>query len=357
MHQLACALSAQGEEVHVIYSKFKEENFDIVIPYKIHWARHYNFATANFNIFSYLRVLRPLAAKEQFDVIHGNAEEAYFADTVARETGADYVFTSHAPKIPHTGMLGGLINPVRFLKSINTYLLRGAVYSAKKVVTFSQFSQNIVVVALGNDFSDRVDVVAPGIDPSWLEIKRNSVSASHLIFWGRVEEEKGLPELFIAMKKVSKQVPEVKLTLVGEGNQMQNYKRMVAEQGLSNRVEFSGWLDTQAIQQLATKCSLGVFPSRIESFGLSVIEAMAGGLPVLATCAGAIPENIEDGITGTLVPPENPNALADALIKALKDSAIHEALACKAKDVVRQKFSWDRAASQMIKLYKAIRSK
>ena len=355
VHQLACALCEQGHEVHTVYSKFKEEHFDIDVPYKIHWARHYDIATVNFNIFSYLSVLRPLAVREKFDVIHGNGEEAYYTDIVARKIGADYVFTSHAPHIPNTGMLGGLINPLRFTKSINTYLLRQAAYSAKRVVTFSQFSRNIVVIALGNNFSDRIEVVSPGIDPSWLEIKRNSVSALHLLFWGRIEDEKGLPELLTAMKKVSTTIPEVKLTLVGEGSQLRKYKRMVAKFGLSGKVEFPGWLNAQAIQKLAIKCSLGVFPSRIESFGLSVVEAMASGLPVIATCSGAIPENVKDGITGTLVPKENPNALADALIKALKDLESQEAFARKARQMVQQKFSWSRAASQMTKLYQSLR--
>ena len=120
VHQLASALSAQGQEVHVIYSKHRTENFDTDVPYKIHWARHYDVATINFNIFSYLSVLRILAEKEQFNIIHGNAEEAYYIDAIAKKTGSGYVFTSHAPSIPPTGMLGGLINPFRFIKSINT---------------------------------------------------------------------------------------------------------------------------------------------------------------------------------------------------------------------------------------------
>ena len=90
---------------------------------------------------------------------------------------------------------------------------------------------------------------------------------------------------------------------------------------------------------------------------MSVVEAMAGGLPVIAVGAGAIPENVEGGITGTLVPRENPDALADAIIKAIKDPERSETLACKARDVVvRQKFSWDRAANQMTKLYQALRN-
>lgn len=356
VHQLACALSAQSQEVHVVYSKSKEENFDIKVPYVIHWARHHNIATINLNIFSYLSVLRPLAAGEKFDVIHGNSEEAYYANVIAREIGAEYVFTSHIPKIPSTGMMRGLINPMRFIKSINTYLLRKALYSAKRIVTFSQFSRDVVMTAMGNNFSNRVEIISPGIDTSWFETQRSFVSSPHILFWGRIEEEKGLAELFIAMKKIIRKFPGVKLTVVGEGNQLKYYERLTSDQGLSESINFSGWLTTNEIQQLASRCSLGVFPSHIESFGLSVVEAMACGLPVVASYAGAIPENVEDGITGTLVPTKNPDALTDALINVLEDPKKYEAFALKAKEVVRQKFSWDRAASQMIKLYKELKS-
>lgn len=354
VHQLACALSSQGQEVHVVYSKCKEEQFDIHTPYKIHWAKHHDFATINLNIFSYRSVLRSLAVKEKFDVIHGNSEEAYYADVIARKVGAVYVFTSHAPNIPDKGILGGLLSPIKFLKSINLYLLRKAAKSAQRIVTFSQFSRNLVEIALGNNFISRVEVVSPGVDPSWLEVKRNSVLPSRLLFWGRIEEEKGLLELFTAIKKVSIKIPEVTLMIVGEGSQTQNYKRIISGWGLSDRIKFSGWLSTQEIQELAMEYSLGIFPSRIESFGLSVVEAMACGLPVIATRAGAIPENVENGITGTLVPIENSNLLAEALVDALKNPRTQETMACKARSAVQEKFSWEQAASQMINLYKTL---
>ena len=338
VHQLACALSFQGQEVHVIYSQHKEKFFDIDVPYKIHWARHHDFATINFNIFSYFSVLRSLVAKEKFDVIHGNAEEAYYASSVAKKVGASYIFTSHAPNIPQTGMLGGLKNPIRFIKSINTYLLREAACSASRIVTFSKFSRDIVVSALGIKYKDRIEVISPGIDQSWLYVKRAPVLSPQLLFWGRIEEEKGLPELFKAVKIISSKIPELKLTIVGEGNQLNEYKRMVSDLNLSERVNFPGWLSSDAIQRLTTKCSLGVFPSRIESFGLSVVEAMASSLPVVATCAGAIPENIKDGITGTLVPKGDVNALADKLLKVIQNPKDHELLALKAREKVQEKF-------------------
>ncbi len=357
VHHLACALSAKGHEVHALYSKYPDEHFEEDVPYKIHWAQHHDFATVNLNIFSYSKILAPLAKKENFDVIHGNAEEACGAGNIAARIKAAYVFTSHTPNIPTTGMLGGMVQPIQFLKSINTYLLRQAMDEADRIVAFSQFSRDLIVKGLGNACANRVEVVPPGIESSWFEVERIQVAPAQLLFWGRVEEEKGLPELFAALNKVAKKFTNVKLTLVGEGNRLQEYKTRVADLGLVDHVEFTGWLNNQEIQTLAAKSSIGIFPSRIESFGLSVVEAMATGLPVIAARGGAVPENIEDGMTGTLVPVNDPDALAECINKALENSASSEIMAKAAKSAVQQKFSWDRAADSMIEIYENIRTK
>jgi glycosyltransferase involved in cell wall biosynthesis len=357
VHHLACALSAKGHEVHALYSKYTDEHFEVEIPYKVHWAQHHDFATINLNIFSYPKVLAPLAAKEKFDVIHGNAEESCGVGNIAARIKAAYVFTSHAPNIPTTGMLQGMAHPIRFLKSINTYLLRQAMDEADRIVAFSQFSRELIVKGLGNAYSKRVEVIPPGIESSWFEVERNQIAPAQLLFWGRVEEEKGLPELFVALKAVSKKFPNVKLTLVGEGNRLQEYKTRVADLGMTDRVKFTGWLDNRDIQTLAAKSSIGVFPSRVESFGLSVVEAMATGLPVIAARGGAVPENIEDKVTGTLVPVNNSDALAEAINRVLENTQSAEKMAKAAKSVVQQKFSWDRAADSMIEIYENIRMK
>ena len=354
VHHLACALSAKGHKVHVLYSKCPQEQFDLNLPYHVHWVRHYDFAAVNLNIVSYSRALRPLAKKEKFDIIHGNAEEAYWAGKIARENNSAYVFTSHTPNIPTAGMLKGIINPVRFLKSINTYLLRKSILEGDLVVAYSQFSRNLILKGLADPCFNRVKVVPPGVESSWFDVERKLSTDSRLLFWGRLEEEKGLPELFIALKEVTKKIKRVKLTLVGEGNQLKEYKDLVATLGLTEQVEFKGWLDAREIQNLTTQSYLGLFPSRVESFGLSVIEAMAAGLPVIAASGGAVPENIKDGVTGVLVPVNDSDALAKAIISALENPQYIETLAKVAKKVVRERFSWDKTADSMIDLYTSV---
>ena len=352
VHHLACALSAKGHDVHVLYSKHPDKKIEVSVPYQLHWAQHHDLATVNLNIFSYLKVLAPLARKEKFDVIHGNAEEAFGIGNIAARTKAAYVFTSHAPNIPTTGMLEGMLHPIQFLKSVNTYLLRQAMMQADRIVAFSQFSRDLIVKGLGS--KEKIEVIPPGIKSSWFEVQRNQVDSKRILFWGRIEEEKGLPELFVSLKKVTEKFTDLKLTLVGEGNRLQEYKTLVTDLGLIKNVEFLGWLSDKELQSFVAQSRFGIFPSRIESFGLSVVEAMAAGLPLIAARGGAVPENIEEDVTGRLVPVNDPDALTEAIFSLLEDQQSSENRAKAAKAAAREKFSWEKTADRMLELYQSI---
>lgn len=356
VHHLACALSRKGHEVHAVYSKSPNESLSPQVSYKIHWARHHDFATINLNFFSFARVLSPLAAKEKFDIIHGNAEEACYGGDICRRNGAAFVFTSHAPSIPNTGMIRGMMNPLQFLKTVNTYLLRKTAGEAKRIITFSRFSKNLVVDSLGQEWESRVEVIPPGIEASWFNMKRKSDSHRHLVFWGRIEAEKGLSELFQAVKTVSGKFPDLKLSVIGEGNRLEPYKKQVEELGISSLVSFPGWMDTEQIQERVQGAGVAVFPSRVESFGLSLAEALAAGIPIIASRAGAIPDTVEDGRTGTLVPARDIDALSKAITDCFVDPLKYETLARQGKEIARQKFSWDQAAEKTIGVYEKVRA-
>ena len=351
VHQLACALHRQGCEVHVLYSREADEKVEPDVSYKIHWTRHFNVATINLDIFSFALTLNRLMRRERFDIVHGNAEESFFSSWICRCQNAIPYFTSHAPYVPAIGMLRALLRPISFLKTINPHLLRYAASRAKKIITFSQFSRNLVLDGLGKRWEDRIDVIPGGIDPSWFDVERKPSEKPDLLFWGRMEDEKGVPELLQALKTVAKKIPSVKLTLAGEGNRLEEYKRQVRKLGLIPKVVMPGWQSTAAIQNLAATARLGVFPSRIESFGLSVAEALGAGLPVIATRAGALPEVVEDGVTGTLVPPGDPEALAQAICTALEDTGKSNDMAERGRKIARQQFSWDATARQLIGIY------
>jgi glycosyltransferase involved in cell wall biosynthesis len=353
VHHLATALARRGHEVHVLYSKSRGESFPCPETlYRIHWVRHFGVATFNFNIFSFAWALWRLVRRERFDIVHGNAEEALFNACICRSAGTTAFFTSHAPFIPPTGfLLAALKHPIFLLKNLNFYLLRAAARCARQIVTFSRFSRDLVLRGLGADWDPRVAVIAPGVDISWLRLVRGPKIERHLLFWGRLEDEKGIPELLQAFREVAQKEPQTRLTLVGEGGRLEAYRRMVRDLQLEGRVDFPGWLDTAGTQNLVMRAALGVFPSRIESFGLAVAEALAAGLPVVATRAGALPEIVQHEVNGTLVDVGDVPALTRALLTVLRDPERYEAQARAGREAARQKYSWDATAQNLLRLY------
>ena len=197
-------------------------------------------------------------------------------------------------------------------------------------------------------------VVAPGIDSTWFEVKRQAEGSMDLVLWGRMEDEKGISELLRTLKEVAGRIPQVRLHLIGEGNMIKSYQKQAENLGVLDRVNFHGWMEVDAIQQFTAKCAVGVFPSRIESFGLSMAEAMGAGLPIIATRVGALPELIEDGVTGTLVPSGNIPALYRAILEKLENPDRAQTLADAGQELVRQRFSWDQSAREMTEIYQAV---
>lgn len=197
-------------------------------------------------------------------------------------------------------------------------------------------------------------VVSPGIEPTWFEVKRQAEGSTDLVFWGRMEDQKGISELLRTLKEVAGRIPEVRLHLIGEGNMIKSYQKQAKNLGVLDRVNFHGWMEVDAIQQFIAKCAVGVFPSRIESFGLSMAEAMGAGLPIIATRVGALPEFIEDGVTGTLVPPGNIPALYRSILEKLENPGRAQTLADAGRELVRQRFSWDQSARIMTDIYQSV---
>jgi glycosyltransferase involved in cell wall biosynthesis len=169
-----------------------------------------------------------------------------------------------------------------------------------------------------------------------------------------MEDQKGIPELLRTLKEVIGRVPEVRLHLIGEGNMTEPYRQQAKDLGVMDRVVFHGWMEVEAIQKFISQCAIGVFPSRIESFGLSMAEAMGAGLPIIASRVGALPEFIEDGVTGTLVPPGNIPALYRAILEKLENPDRAQALADSGKEMVHQRFSWDQSAQKTTEIYQAV---
>lgn len=166
---------------------------------------------------------------------------------------------------------------------------------------------------------------------------------------GRVQPYKGMQTLVEAAALLRAEgVGGFEVALAGDGPYLAQLRALAAERGLAN-VHFLG--RRTDVPALLPGAAAAVVPSLWEeAFGLAVVEAMAAGVPLIATRAGGIPELVEDGTTGILVPPGDPRALADSLRMLLADPERRSAMASHAHGAARRRFSHERAAVDLYAL-------
>jgi glycosyltransferase involved in cell wall biosynthesis len=152
----------------------------------------------------------------------------------------------------------------------------------------------------------------------------------------RLEPEKGHQTLLDAWPLVLRHVPDAYLLIVGEGSRRDELEQRAQANRVAHRVVFTGRRDD--VPAVTAALDVAVLPSHREAQGLSILEAMALSRPVVASDVGGIPEMIQDGVTGLLVPHDNPPALAAAIVRLLTNHALADTLARAAHDLVHDRF-------------------
>ncbi len=168
---------------------------------------------------------------------------------------------------------------------------------------------------------------------------------------GRLAPQKGHKYLIEAMHKITQFIPNAELVVVGhdEWGLKKELEALSFQLGLSRNVIFTGFRsDVEAIMK---SLDLLVLPSLWEGFGLVLLEAMAASKPIVATRVSAIPEIVIDGETGLLVPPKDSNALAEAIIKLLKNPKLAAEMGRKGRERLEKKFSLEKMIKETEALY------
>jgi L-malate glycosyltransferase len=162
-------------------------------------------------------------------------------------------------------------------------------------------------------------------------------------------QTKGHADLVLAAREVCREIPEAKFLLVGDGVERPRTAAMAAQLGLSETVLFLGRRND--VSTILACCDLFVLPSWAEGLPNSVLEAMAAGIPVVATRVGGTPEIIQHGVNGLLVNPRDPHRLAEAIMQILQDPPRARALAEAGQNRVRIEFGFDRLLADLDRLY------
>ena len=165
----------------------------------------------------------------------------------------------------------------------------------------------------------------------------------------RLEPEKGHPTLLEAWPVVLRSCPGAYLLVVGEGSRRDALEAQARELRIAHRVVFTGRRDD--IPAVTAALDVAVLPSYREAQGLTILEAMALSRPVVASNVGGIPEMVEDGVTGLLVPPRDPAALAEAIVRLLRDHPLADTIARSGHDLVHDRFCIQLMVNSVESLY------
>jgi glycosyltransferase involved in cell wall biosynthesis len=165
----------------------------------------------------------------------------------------------------------------------------------------------------------------------------------------RLDPEKGHPTLLEAWPMVLRACPDAYLLIIGEGQRRSDLERQAAELRIAHRVVFTGRRDD--IPAVTAALDVAVLPSYREAQGLAILEAMALRRPVVASKVGGIPEVIDDGVSGLLVPPHDAPALAEAITRLLKDHPFADMLGRAGHDVVHDRFCVEIMVKSIERIY------
>jgi len=170
-----------------------------------------------------------------------------------------------------------------------------------------------------------------------------------LINVARLSREKNHALLVRAFSKAVQSCPNLELWLVGDGELRRDIEELVKQLGLEEKVKFFGVRSD--VPELLSQADIFVLSSDYEGFGLVVAEAMAAGLPVIATAIGGIPEILEGGRAGILVPPKDVDALAKAIVELARDEKKRAELSDYGRKLVAERFDIRRTVREYEKLY------
>ncbi|MEM3035877.1 MAG: glycosyltransferase [Thermoplasmata archaeon] len=178
----------------------------------------------------------------------------------------------------------------------------------------------------------------------------------YILFVGRLIYDKGIYELAQTFSVISKKYLDVDLILIGEEIEKEKLARKFEQEGILKRVFFKGIIPYKEVAYYMKVSYLLCLPTWAEGLPNVVMEAMASGLPVIATNVGGIPEILEDEVTGLSVPVKNVEKLTEAVIKMLEDRSLRENCIMNAKKLIYEKFDVKKNVHQLYELLQEVKN-
>jgi 1,4-alpha-glucan branching enzyme len=363
-HKISKALVELGVEMHVIthsncLKSLTEEEGGLVI-YRVPIVHRPLTSFASFSI-SLLQAYKYISKKVGgFDVIHGNGVD-------------DFVLGRKLASSPRVVTIHHLVSSLTKGRSLlfrvrnlsgelgMTPMLEGRVIErADRIIAVSEFTRRALLAKFSKTTS-KVEVIQNGIDLDGFNIPyaecesvRESLKLhdSFVYLWvGRVDDErKDLSLLLHAFRLLNGEIPNTKLLIAGLGNQGRAWA-LAQSLGISKDVLILGFVPDAFLRKLYCACNVFVSTSTLEGFGMTIVEGMAAGKPILAPKVGGIPEIVRDGVNGRLFVERDPLVVSKMMRFYYDNRDLADNVGRVNKQYVKEEFSWAKAASRTLRVY------
>ena len=311
--------------------------------------------------YTFFRGLRAALARDRPDVLHAHT---YGTNQVAAahrhhlRFGTPFVLTAHFH--PVWSIEGGWFRH-RLRGFYDRYVAGGVVRDASRIIVQTREEERLLR-SLRLDLPP-LEVLPPGYRPlpppvpgGPTFVERYRVPGPFLLFVGRLASNKGLLDLTDAFASLSKADRSAQLVLVGEdGGQRAPVEARARALGIADRVHLVGAVGDDAVLSAAYhEARLTVLPSEYEAFGLVLLESLAAGTPVVASRVGGIPEFVDDGKAGLLVPPHSPGALFEAMGRLWSDRDLARRMGEYGRAEVAPRYRWDAVVDRLDAIYREV---
>jgi phosphatidylinositol alpha-mannosyltransferase len=292
------------------------------------------------------RRVKKILNKEKFDIVHAHEPAApLLCPVVLRHSHAVNVGTFHAYRETNTvyQMARPLLQPV-----YNKLDGRIFVSQAVRDFTLPQFPGDFRIIPNGIDFKR---FASPSLPP----IERFADGRPNLLFVGRLDKRKGFRHLIRAFPYIKADIPDARLLVVGafDDQDKEPFIRYARAQGLRG-IHFIGYVSREELPRYYRTAHLFCAPSTgFESFGIVLLEAMAAGVPIVATDIAGYRLVLTNGKQGRLVPPSEPQAFARACVEILSSGRMRQRMGAQGR-ATAERYDWRHIADQVLAYYEEL---
>ena len=347
VHNLSCALRGLGHTVDIVATSFgkrEDRKYDVIrVGRVVYVPLNRSYATVPFG-FNIPAKMKRLIQGCKYDVIHLNGpifpNLSYFALKYSN-TRTISTFLTSSERV--TGFGSGLFRKI-FERLHDKIDVRIAISKQAQRTNEMYVPGDYYIVPLGID-AKRFSPVGD---------KHPEMDNGSILFVGRLDPRKGLQRLLKAFVLVKQAMPGTRVFVVGGGNRVSKYKKMAVSYGIDDSILFKGAVSNSILAKYFRSCTVFTSPAEGgESFGLVLIEAMASGVPVVASDIAGYDEVVENGRNGILVDTADPERYAAALLRVLQEGKTREKLVSQGLRDVNSRYRWDVIAPQIEQFYLA----